>query len=120
MNASICYPKSKGFQAFKLHSALTEKRRNKSLAECPYPCEFSNILLSNRDQNPVFTNFGYLTLQFAESVKVTTFSYAYGELELLAELGGYVGLFLGYSVFHLSSVIDRMIKFWFQSRAKII
>ena len=39
---------------------------------------------------------------------VTTSSYAYTELELIAELGGYVGLFLGLSVFDLRHAVNKI------------
>ena len=50
-------------------------------------------------------------LTFDKFIKVTHAYLAYTELELLAELGGYVGLFLGYSVFHLSEVIEKIIMY---------
>ena len=48
-------------------------------------------------------------LNFGKYIKKTKAKYSYTELELLAEFGGYVGLFLGISVFHLSEVIDKII-----------
>ena len=48
-------------------------------------------------------------LNFDKYVKVTKVKRSYTELELLAELGGYVGLFLGISVFHLSQAVDKIL-----------
>ncbi len=47
-------------------------------------------------------------LVFDKYVKVTTSTYAYTELVLLAELGDYVGLFLGLSVFDLRLVFKKI------------
>ena len=48
-------------------------------------------------------------LKFEKFIKVTKAVYSYTELELLAEFGGYVGLFLGISVFHVSQVVDKIL-----------
>ena len=50
-----------------------------------------------------------LKFQFNKFIKTTKSRYAYQELELLAEFGGYVGLFLGISVFHLREVFQTLI-----------
>ena len=50
----------------------------------------------------------YLHLEFQRVVKTTTGQYSYGGLELIAEIGGYVGLFLGYSVFQIKFVIEKV------------
>ena len=77
---------------------------------CPYPCHFSTILLTNRDEKIIRDGYSHLSLQFEESVKVTKYSYSYGKLEFLAEIGGYIGLFLGYSAFHISFALNYFIK----------
>ena len=41
---------------------------------------------------------GSLKLRFKKFIKVSRSRQAYGSLELLAEVGGYVGLFLGISI----------------------
>ena len=49
-----------------------------------------------------------MRLRFNKYIKVIKSSYAYTELELFAELGGYVGLFLGLSVFDLCLLIPKI------------
>lgn len=51
-----------------------------------------------------------LEFRFFEMVTVTNEYYSYIWLNLLAEAGGYVGLFLGYSVFQVTDVLDKLIK----------
>ena len=50
-------------------------------------------------------------MNFDKYIKVTKAKYSYTELELLAELGGYVGLFLGLSVFDFRQVIHKILKY---------
>ena len=47
--------------------------------------------------------------QFEKFIRTTKARYAYQGLEFLAEFGGYVGLFLGISVFHLREVFQTLI-----------
>ncbi len=49
-------------------------------------------------------------LRFDELIRVTKAHFSYTKLELVAELGGYVGLFLGISVLHLTSAFENFIK----------
>lgn len=79
----------------------------KSTQVCTYPCILMNAKL--RSDNQQKSNATSLDLHVNNYVKVTTFRHSYTELELLAELGGYVGLFLGISVFHLSDLFDSIL-----------
>ena len=54
---------------------------------------------------------GILRMTFNKYIRVTNAEYSYTELELLAEFGGYVGLFLGMSVFHLSVMFDKILEY---------
>ena len=63
------------------------------------------ITPTNYDSN----DSGEVWLRFDEYIKVTTSTHGYTELELLAELGGYVGLFLGLSVFDLRLVFNKIL-----------
>ena len=53
-------------------------------------------------------------MDFDQFIKVTDTYIAYTELELFAEFGGYVGLFLGFSVFHLSGAFQKGLRFLIQ------
>ena len=53
-------------------------------------------------------------MEFDQFVKVTNTYIAYTELELIAEFGGYVGLFLGFSVFHLTTAFQKGLRFFTQ------
>ena len=48
-------------------------------------------------------------MDFEELVAVTKDYYTYTELSLIAEIGGYVGLFLGVSVNQVIDLMDFMV-----------
>ena len=80
---------------------------NSEISDCPYPCKFMKSSLvpytSRYDHN-------FTVLRFDKFIKATKAEYSYTELELLAEFGGYVGLFLGISVFHISLAVDKILQ----------
>ena len=84
---------------------------NKSFASivCPKTCKFQVISLSNYEKKT--SNFNFLSktlkIKFEEFIKVSTSSPSYTFLELMAEVGGYVGLFLGVSI---NQTIDLLAK----------
>ena len=78
---------------------------------CPYPCKFTRTYFRDKIKlKPDHENPSSLFLRFSKFVKVSKARYSYGGLELLAELGGYVGLFLGISVFHLSDAFTKIVQ----------
>ena len=48
----------------------------------------------------------YLSINFKENIKVNTSYYVYSGLTLIAEIGGYVGLFLGVSINQITNLIE--------------
>ena len=52
------------------------------------------------------TNGKEIRFMFPESIKVQAAFYVYKELSLIAEVGGYVGLFLGWSVYQITDLLD--------------
>ena len=105
---NICTEKNKSSEAYQLFLDVFKGTYMQMAKECPYPCQFlmSGITTTNyKDKNDT-ENLIYL--KFDKFIKVTTSTYDYTELELLAELGGYVGLFLGLSVFDLRLVFKKI------------
>ena len=62
---------------------------------------------SFRSKTSLSTNV--LILKFNKFIKFTKAKHVYDELSLLAEIGGYIGLFLGVSVFHLRTTFDKIL-----------
>ena len=101
---NICTEQNKSLEALEMFLDILLNQKN---TKCPYPCNFliNRITTTKyRDQ----TSVDKIMLTFDKYIKVTTSTYGYTELELLAELGGYVGLFLGLSVFDLRLVFDKI------------
>ena len=94
----------KGQKAMDLYEKLLAKRF--TIDECPYPCSFTRTFTRDKSAN----NQGKLQFIFSNLVKITKSRYSYRELELLAEFGGYVGLFLGISVFNLRDVLEKILQ----------
>ena len=101
----ICKDLNKSKKARELYHRLHQKTHK--IKDCLYPCKFIKIAVipykKRSDKNTT-------RLKFDKFIKVTKAAYSYTELELLAEFGGYVGLFLGFSVFQVSQVVDKLMK----------
>ena len=102
---NICTDQNKSLEAqFLLWEILSNI---KEVEECPYPCHFLMTQITTTDYKTSHDR-DIIWLVFDKYIKVTTSTYAYTELVLLAELGGYVGLFLGLSVFDLRRVFNKI------------
>ena len=77
---------------------------------CNYPCSYFKV---STKQDNTFDSPGssILLLRFEHLIQVTKSHYAYSELSLIAEIGGYVGLFLGISVNQIPYLLNVLKKF---------
>jgi hypothetical protein len=100
----ICKDLNKSKKARELYHRLHQKTHK--IKDCLYPCKFIKIAVipykKRSDKNTT-------RLKFDKFIKVTKAVYSYTELELMAEFGGYVGLFLGFSVFQVSHVVEKIL-----------
>ena len=74
---------------------------------CDSPCSFLKMkssLIKERNMR----NNNEVKINFKEYIKVTEAYYLYTTLTLIAEVGGYVGLFLGVSVNQVSELLNTM------------
>ena len=110
---NICTDQNKSIASMKLHKKLVSK--SFTIKNCPYPCRFTKTYFRDKtridaeldEENPNPLNLYFI---FNKFIKVSKARYVYRELELTAEFGGYVGLFLGISVFHLREVFHRIVR----------
>lgn len=93
---------------------------NKAATNCKMPCSYLTldaILMKERDYTktkPGFKKISYISLRFGDTIKVLKAHFLYSTLSLIAEIGGYVGLFLGLSIYQTSELIEyacRTLKF---------
>ena len=76
---------------------------------CLNPCTFFLIDAIKIDEDNWTEDSAYLQLSFQEYVKVTEAFYNYLTLSMIAEIGGYVGLFLGVSFYQITDVLNALI-----------
>ena len=60
---------------------------------CPRSCQYLMTTFDSYDSVPFAEGPGVLNMKFQRFIKVSESRVAYGGLELMAEVGGYVGLF---------------------------
>ena len=73
---------------------------------CLNPCSFFSITTTKSKEYEGHPHESLVVLNFAKVMKVYETYNAYSWLSLIAEIGGYVGLFLGVSINQLTSFLD--------------
>ena len=104
--SNICTSTETSSKAYTIFDDLTLYNMTEANKHCPRSCtyqilSFSRFLRDDSDDQYQ----GYLYLRFENFIKVSRTHLAYGWLELVAEVGGYVGLFLGVSI---NQTLSRM------------
>ena len=99
----ICQNKSNSLKALDLYDNTIKEYSN----NCSMPCSFvSTRVVTMREFVRTTNTTGILVLDWEPVVQVTRGHYLYSELSLVAEIGGYVGLFLGVSINQITKIID--------------
>ena len=74
---------------------------------CYYPCSYFIVPGKNyQESDSEDLEYAQIILRFEQLIKETKSYYAYSGLSLIAEIGGYVGLFLGVSINQLTILWD--------------
>ena len=76
--------------------------------QCMKPCTYLRLKVILEKQINLANEDGYLRVNFEDQVKQVKSFYRYSFLSLIAEVGGYVGLFLGVSVYQLTTVFEAL------------
>ena len=81
---------------------------SKAYGECLNPCSFFKMIPTKfgLERNADFSTVVWI--YFEEIINVTKGYHLYSGLSLIAEIGGYVGLFLGVSVNHITSLMEYL------------
>ena len=88
---------------------IGEIYHKKHLKVCKWPCEYIKVMVEGNVKEKMSEKL-YISFSFKETVKVLKSYYIYNELSLIAEIGGYVGLFLGWSVYQITDLPNYFIK----------
>ena len=106
---NICKNEETVKLAFEFSKSLYDKRFR--ISNCSYPCKFLETKITSlstfQKQSGV-----EVTFTFNIFIKTTINYHSYTELEMFAEIGGYVGLLLGISIFDLRNTLGFILKFW--------
>ena len=88
------------------------------ISVCPKPCKYLMIDFGRSSTTEIEEEVSELIIRFRKYIKFSKVSYTYQGLELFAEVGGYLGLFLGISLSQLPGLIavlaQKCKKYWFE------
>ena len=80
---------------------------------CLHPCNFITArAIINSNKIGYFVNGKpgtTVTIKFKENIKVYEAYQIYSLLSMIAEIGGYVGMFLGISILQIRFVLDKLL-----------
>lgn len=114
--SKICTNSDDAAKAIALFRDLTRGNSNEADRRCPATCKYQLMTFEQREQALFWYGLGQLqdkgrvAIAFQRRfVKLSKSRYSYQLLELIAELGGYVGLFLGLSINQLSKLFEQFL-----------
>ena len=92
-------------------------REVSNLIDCPKSCaKYTMRVRSEYIWNFEAIENPSIKILFNELITVSHEDYSYIWLNLVAEVGGYVGLFLGFSVFQMTDLVDMLLqRNWIES-----
>ena len=99
----ICKDNENAKKAFKLYRRFQNEYSDIKNISCADPCSYMSIKIikvSKTEGN------GLLRLTFNKKVQETVAYYSYDDLSFVAEIGGYVGLFLGASIYQTADLFQ--------------
>ena len=88
---------------------IRKKYQNARDERCPEACTFSDITVI---ANTKTVNNSLVLINYAGQVKVIESYFVYDGISLVAEIGGYVGLFLGYSIKQITEITRSIVQFF--------
>ena len=102
---NICWNSTKGEQALKLFVDMNMNPR-----DCLYPCKYLSDFGLTYSPFDMIQDRGRNVFYLRTTVPTYESEYTYTVLDLFAALGGYIGFFLGFSIFQVKDVIIKLLK----------
>ena len=100
--SKICVDKNDAKIAYDIGMAYYRRKPEMCLDPCNYLQVTSYVTGKFDSQLP------QISFKFPENVRITLGYYSYQRINLIAEIGGYVGLFLGISVIQVTNLVDKI------------
>ena len=113
---NICENSNEAKEALQLYKMYKKNGLKMTNYSCLEPCSYLGIKIIKRSESIDFDETK-LTMYFNEFIQEIVNYYSYDDLSFIAEIGGYVGLFLGASVFQITdlfTVIMRRLRICFK------
>jgi len=101
---NICTNKTSSKMVFETY----EEFAGLATGKCSQPCSYLAVKLEEINREVVETR-NKVYFRMDELVTVLRSHYIYSELSLIAKIGGYVGLFLGVSMFQVSGLVKAFL-----------
>ena len=103
--SQICKQENNAGKAYSLYWNNIYRKNN-----CSNPCSIFSFTSTKFEKYEWVDNTtSYIKLDFPKTVKVYERSYDYSQLSFIAEVGGYVGLFLGISINQVIDLLDYLV-----------
>ena len=102
----ICTNRTIGKRAYSNFNRFMYSHSEENYEGCKYPCSYFKVSTKQNGGYAESEKVATVQLNFAELIQVSKSYYTYSELSLIAEIGGYVGLFLGISVNQMPYLLD--------------
>ena len=101
----ICKDNETGSKVMKLY----KETMTNNVDNCNHPCLFSSTKTTKTDEYGGYDATGNVVIYVKENIEVKEAFYLYSILSMIAEVGGYVGLFLGVSVNQVSLLVNVLL-----------
>ena len=101
---NICTNKTKGKRALELYY------QNELNSTCLYPCRYLSTFTFSTDDKIIKNGSRQVHIVFKDYVKENASKYTYTGVDLFAAIGGYIGLFLGFSMFQIKDAIGYIME----------
>ena len=112
---NICQDEQDAKKVFQLYKEFRNNYWDLKNVTCLEPCSYMNIKImkaseTKGNKKDVDKGQGEVRLFFNGQVHETVAYYSYDDLSFIAEIGGYVGLFLGASMYQTADLFDTIIR----------
>ena len=110
---NICQDEQVAKRAYDLYKEFRNHYLDLKNVSCLEPCSYMNIKIMKATETKggkrlVDKGYGEVLLTFNGQVHETVAYYSYDDLSFIAEIGGYVGLFLGASMYQIADLFDTI------------